>query len=121
YFMKGFSLLILALVGGVVAIPIVALTLGMSKGTGALTSALSGDLYGRRSVGAIYGMAFLSHEVLASAGSYLGGLAFDLSGTYGPIFVVGAVVGVLGSITALTISERPAYRLEPVAAGAADA
>ncbi len=121
YFMKGFSLLILALVGGVVAIPIVALTLGMSKGTGALTSALTGDIYGRNSIGAIYGMAFLSHEVLASAGSYLGGLAFDLSGTYGPIFLVGAVVGVAGSIVALTISERPAHLQRPVVAAAADA
>ena len=116
YFMKGFSLLILALVGGVAAIPIVALTLGMSKGTGALTSAMTGDIYGRLSVGAIFGMVFLAHEVAAATGSYLGGLAFDLTGSYSAIFLVGAVVGLLGSVTAFTIKEARVQVAQPVPA-----
>lgn len=117
YFMKGLSLLVLALIGGVAAVPIVALTIGMSKGTGALTSAMIGDKYGRFSVGAIFGMTFLAHEVASAAGSYLGGLTFDLTGSYSPIFLAGAVVGLLGSITAFTISERRVQPAEAVGAG----
>lgn len=121
YFMKGLSLLVLALLGGVVAIPIVALTLGMSKGTGALTSAMTGDIYGRLSVGAIFGMFFLSHEVASATGSYLGGLTFDLTGSYGPMFLVGGGVGVLGSIIALTIREKGVQPAKLAVAGAGEA
>ncbi len=120
YFMKGLSLLILAAVGGIAAIPIVAMTLGMSKGTGALTSASTGDIFGRRSVGAIYGMFFMSHEFASAVGSYLGGLTFDLSGSYGPIFLVGAAVGIAGSVVAFTIKDVRVQPVRPMAAGAGE-
>jgi MFS family permease len=106
YLMRGISLLLLAVVGGVVAFPIVALMLGLSRGTASLTSALTGDLYGRLSVGSIFGLVFLSHEVASAAGSYLGGLTFDLTGSYRWIFLVAAIGGILASITAFSILER---------------
>ncbi|HWN14908.1 MAG TPA: MFS transporter, partial [Candidatus Dormibacteraeota bacterium] len=54
-------LLMVAAIGGV----------GMS-GTLAMTSALTGDIFGRYSVGSIFGLIFLSHQTGAALGSWLG-------------------------------------------------
>lgn len=117
YLMRAITLVFLV-VGGIFAFPIVALTLGLSRGTGPLTSALTGDLYGRLSIGTIFGLIFLSHEAASAAGSYLGGLVFDLTGSYLWIFLAAAIAGVLASITAFSITERRPQPAEAVTAGA---
>ncbi len=57
-------------------------------GTFAMTSALTADLFGRYSVGSVFGTMFFVHQVGAALGSWLGGFLFEASGGYGPAFAV---------------------------------
>ena len=101
------ALMVVAAIGG----------LGMS-GTLAMSAALSGDIFGRYSMGTIFGMIFLSHQAGAAIGSWLGGFLFDLSGGYGSAWAVACGLLLVGALLSLTIDERfkrPAP--EPILAG----
>jgi MFS family permease len=94
-------LLIVAAIGGV----------GMS-GSLAMTSALTGDIFGRFSVGSIFGLIFLAHQMGAALGSWLAGFLFDVTGGYGAAFGLAAAVLLLAAILSLSIdtTARPARR-----------
>jgi MFS family permease len=94
-------LLIVAAIGGV----------GMS-GSLAMTSALTGDIFGRFSVGSIFGLIFLSHQAGSSLGSWLGGFLFDVTGGYGAAFGVAGALLLIAAILSLAIDEaaRPVGR-----------
>ncbi|HEY3367742.1 MAG TPA: MFS transporter [Symbiobacteriaceae bacterium] len=62
------------------------------SGSSALTSAITADLFGAESVGTLFGLIFLSHQIGAAMGSYLGGWAFDAFGSYLVPFVIAAVL-----------------------------
>jgi MFS family permease len=101
------ALLIIAAIGG----------LGMS-GSLAMTSALTGDIFGRFSVGSIFGLIFLSHQSGAALGSWLAGALFDLTGGYGAAFAGACALLLVAAGLSLTIDAagRPVRRagLEPV-------
>jgi MFS family permease len=102
-------LMVVAAVGG----------LGLS-GSLAMTSALTGDIFGRFSVGSIFGLIFLSHQTGASLGSWLAGVLFDLTGGYGAAFGGACALLLVAAGLSLTLDEaaRPARReLQPVAGG----
>jgi MFS family permease len=108
-------LLLVAAIGGV----------GMS-GSLAMTSALTGDLFGRYSVGSLFGLIFLSHQAGAALGSWLGGALFDLTGGYGAAFAVAAALLLIAAGLSLAINATagPASRVvslpgrpHPVAGG----
>jgi MFS family permease len=88
---------------------------GMS-GSMAMTAALTGDLFGRFSVGSIMGMIFLSHQTGAALGSWLGGFLFDLSGGYGLAFAVASSLLLVGAALSITIDDRPRRVLSPMMA-----
>ena len=98
-------LLIVAAIGGV----------GMS-GSLAMTSALTGDIFGRYSVGSLFGLIFLSHQMGSSLGSWLGGFLFDVTGGYGAAFGVAGAMLLTAAILSLSIDERarPACRAVPI-------
>ena len=100
-----FLLLIVAAIGGV----------GMS-GSLAMTSALTGDIFGRFSVGSIFGLIFLSHQTGSSLGTWLGGFLFDVTGSYGAAFGVAGALLLIAAILSLSIDEkaRPACRAVPI-------
>jgi MFS family permease len=87
-------------------------------GTLAMSSALTGDIFGRFSVGSIFGVIFLVHQTGAALGSWLGGALFELGGGYGAAFTVAAVLLLGAAVVSLTIDERFRVRvpgLAPVA------
>jgi MFS family permease len=89
-------------------------------GSLAMTSALSADIFGRFSVGSIFGLMFLIHQVGAALGSWLTGFLFDMTGTYGLAFGVSCTLLLLGAGLSLTLDEagRPLHRIAvPVAGG----
>ncbi|MBI4561770.1 MAG: MFS transporter, partial [Candidatus Rokubacteria bacterium] len=92
--------------------------LGMA-GSLAMTSALTGDIFGRFSVGSIFGVIFLVHQVGASLGSWLAGFLFDLTGGYGSAFAAASGLLLMGAALSLSIDERPRRipALAPVAGG----
>jgi MFS family permease len=77
--------------------------------TAPLSSTLVVQLFGPASHGAIFGAANVFHHSAGALGSYAGGLVFDLTGSYRPIFLVAALV-VVGS-AAVTSLARPPARL----------
>jgi MFS family permease len=98
-------LLVVAAIGGV----------GMS-GSLAMTSALTGDIFGRYSVGSLFGVIFLSHQVGSSLGSWLGGFLFDVTGGYFAAFGMAGALLLIAAILSLSIDEkaRPACRAVPI-------
>jgi MFS family permease len=73
--------------------------------TAPLSSTLVGQLFGPAHHGAIFGASNLFHHSAGALGSYAGGLVFDLTGSYRPIFLASALI-VVGS-AAVTWLARP--------------
>jgi MFS family permease len=88
-------------------------------GTLAMTSALTADIFGRFSVGSIFGTIFVVHQGGAALGSWLGGLLFELTGGYGAVFAIASVQLLAAALVSITIDEavRSVPRLRPVAGG----
>jgi MFS family permease len=81
-------------------------------GVFAMTSALTATIFGRYSVGSVFGTMFLAHQTGAALGSWLGGHLFETTGGYGAAFAVGSAVLALAALVSLTIDERVG-RLRP--------
>ena len=80
--------------------------------TVAPTTALSTILFGRRSAGTVFGLVALSHQLGSALGSYAGGLAHDLTGSYAAFFVAGATLSGAAAFMSWAISETPVPRTE---------
>ena len=93
---SGAMLVLLALLGGT-----------SMSGTLALGSALTADIFGRFSVGSVFGTLFLLHQVGAALGSWTGGLLFDLTGGYGAAFIFCCAQLGVGALLSLGIDARP--------------
>jgi MFS family permease len=76
-------------------------------GTFAMTSALTATLFGRYSVGTVFGTMFLVHQAGAALGSWLGGVLFESTGGYGAAFALGSGMLVLAAVVSLLVDERP--------------
>jgi MFS family permease len=76
-------------------------------GTFAMTSALTATIFGRYSVGTVFGTMFLVHQTGSALGAWLGGLFFERTSGYGPAFALGGAVLVAASIVSLLIDDRP--------------
>jgi len=122
YLIRVFAFSLLFLAHDSTALVVVAAIGGLGiAGSLAMTSALSADIFGRFSVGSIFGLMFLMHQVGAALGSWLAGFLFDLSGGYGSAFGVACALLLVGAGLSLTINVagRPRVRslLQPVAGG----
>ena len=88
------------------------------SGSLAMTSALTAEIFGRFSVGSVFGTIFLVHQAGAALGSWLGGYLFEAPHGYGAAFAMAAAILCVGTLLSLTIDERAAMpRLSPVAGG----
>uniref|UniRef100_UPI0035B29997 MFS transporter n=1 Tax=Paenirhodobacter enshiensis TaxID=1105367 RepID=UPI0035B29997 len=78
-----------------------------------LTSGLVAELYGIRYMGTLYGFVFLSHQIGAFLGVWLGGKFYDMYGSYSAVWWVGVAVGAFSAVVHLPVREdRPgAYQL----------
>ena len=108
YFLRGLSLFFLLGVKDVTELNLFAIVFGLNYiSTVPPTSTLTADLFGRRSVGMLFGWIFFSHQIGAALASYIGGLAYDLTGTYDWAFLSAGIPGVLAAGMVLAIRERP--------------
>lgn len=78
------------------------------------TTALSTGLFGRRSGGTVIGIVSLSHQVGSAVGSYAGGLAHDVAGSYRWFFLGAAALCAVAATMSWAIEASPA----PAPAGA---
>lgn len=65
----------------------------MWLGTVPLTSGLIARMFGVRHLGTLFGLAFLSHQAGSFLGAWVGGLAFDLTGSYDLVWAATAATG----------------------------
>jgi MFS family permease len=72
-----------------------------------LTSGLVAHIYGLRYMGTLYGFVFLSHQIGAFLGVWLGGQLYDVTGDYTLVWWIGVGVGAFSAIVHLPIRERP--------------
>jgi len=82
-------------------------------GTVPLTSGMVGDMFGMRYLATLYGVVFLGHQLGSFAGAWAGGLAFDLTGSYQPVWVGAVALGILAGVLHLVIDDRPVKALAP--------
>jgi predicted MFS family arabinose efflux permease len=73
--------------------------------TVAPTTALSTQLFGRRSAGTVFGLVALSHQIGSAAGSYAGGVVHDWTGSYVPFFMAAAALSGTAALMAWAIAE----------------
>ena len=74
-------------------------------GTGSMTSALTADIYGRFSVGSVFGLIFLVHQTGSALGSWLAGALFETTGGYGAAFVLACGLLMAAAVVALNIDK----------------
>jgi predicted MFS family arabinose efflux permease len=84
-------------------------------GTVPLTSGLVARIFGVQHLGALFGICFLSHQVGSFLGAAIGGVTFDLTGSYSMLWVATAAAGLVAAALHFPIDDRAA------APGAADA
>jgi predicted MFS family arabinose efflux permease len=75
-------------------------------GTAPLTNGVIGRLFGVRDLGTLFGGCFLSHQVGSFLGAWLGGVAFDLTGSYDIVWVLTAVAGLFAAAVNFPIRDR---------------
>ncbi|MGH8056406.1 MAG: MFS transporter, partial [Candidatus Entotheonellia bacterium] len=68
--------------------------------------ALTGEIYGMRSLGTLGGISLLAHQIGGGASVWLAGVVHDLTGSYDISFAL-AIVALLGAaLMSFTIAER---------------
>ena len=81
-----------------------------------LTSGLVALMFGTRHVGMLFGFVFLSHQVGAFIGVWLGGVIYDASGDYELMWWLSVALGLFAAAVHLPIAERRAPAPAPVPA-----
>jgi MFS family permease len=76
-----------------------------------LTSGLIAVMFGTHHLGLLFGIVFLSHQVGAFVGVWLGGAVYDATGAYDAMWWASIALGFAAALVHLPISERPAPRL----------
>jgi MFS family permease len=76
-----------------------------------LTSGLIAVMFGTAHLGLLFGVVFLSHQVGAFAGVWLGGIVYDATGAYDLVWWLSIALGMAAALVHLPISERPVARL----------
>lgn len=85
------------------------------------TSGLVALMFGTRWLAMLFGFAFFSHQVGGFLGVLLGGIAFEMTGSYTPVWILSIAFGVASAIINLPIVEAPVKRpanAVPAATGA---
>lgn len=107
YLTRGLSFLLIILTDQVWALYLFAMVFGLSwMATVPLTSGLVGDTFGPAYLGTIFGAISLSHQVGAALGSFLGGLSYDLTGSYNSAFFLSLGLGAVASLLSYLVDER---------------
>lgn len=75
-----------------------------------LTSGLVAQIFGPRYLTTLFGIVFLSHQVGSFFGAWLGGLVFDLTGSYDIMWLASILLGVGAAALHWPIGDAPVVR-----------
>ena len=81
-----------------------------------LTAGLVTLFFGARYMGMLYGVAFFSHQVGSFVGVWLGGYAFDVTGSYALVWYLGILLGLGSAAIHLPIKELAHGNFQPARA-----
>ena len=81
--------------------------------TVAPTSGLIALMFGTRHLGVLFGIVFLSHQIGAFIGVWLGGVVYDATGTYDLMWWLSIALGLAAAIVHLPIQERRVPAVAP--------
>src|SRR5262249_12679703 len=95
--------------------PTSALIFGISTGLTWLSTVpptwgLVALMFGTRWLAMLFGFAFFSHQVGGFLGVWLGGLAYEYTGSYNLVWILSIAFGVASAIINLPIVEKPVSR-----------
>lgn len=98
--------------------PAVVLTFAAAMGilwlsTVPLTSGLVAVMFGTRYLGMLFGFVFLSHQVGAFIGIWLGGVAYSETGSYDPVWWAGVALALIATALHWPITEKRAPNFSP--------
>ncbi|APA89291.1 MFS transporter [Paraburkholderia sprentiae WSM5005] len=89
-----------------VSVVIFAAVMGLTwLGTVPLTSGLVAKVFGTRHLGSLFGLCFLSHQIGSFLGAWLGGLVFDLTGSYSLLWVATVAAGLIAALLHFPIDD----------------
>lgn len=74
-------------------------------GTVPLTSGLVAKVFGTRHLGTLFGVCFLSHQLGSFLGAWLGGLVFDMTGSYSLVWEATVAAGLLAAMLHFPIDD----------------
>jgi predicted MFS family arabinose efflux permease len=77
------------------------------------TSGLVATMFGTRHVGMLFGVVFLSHQVGAFIGAWLGGVVYESTGGYDLMWWLSIALGLFAAVVHLPIREQRAPRWAP--------
>ena len=114
YFLRGFSII------AFIFLPpstISSIIFGASFGllwlsTVPATSGMVAHIFGTRYLGLLYGIVFLSHQIGSFFGAYLGGLFYDLYGSYDYAWYLAIALSVFAALIHLPIKEQAIERIQ---------
>jgi predicted MFS family arabinose efflux permease len=73
------------------------------------------QIFGSRFLSTLYGIVFLSHQLGAFLGVWLGGRAFDATGSYTSVWLLAVALGLAASLVHLPISDKRIRLIESAA------
>ena len=108
-----------AAIGGLLMAPVSDLTIYLFSAamgllwlsTIPLTSGIVAQIFGLKFMATLFGIVFLSHQIGSFIGVWLGGVLYDRTGSYDPMWWAAVFFGVFAGIIHLPIDEKPLARL----------
>jgi predicted MFS family arabinose efflux permease len=79
-------------------------------GTVPLTSGLVAKIFGTEHLGTLFGICFLSHQIGSFLGAGVGGVAYDLTGSYAPLWMATALAGLVAALLHFQINDASVGR-----------
>ncbi|MGF6770422.1 putative MFS family arabinose efflux permease [Paraburkholderia sp. GAS199] len=99
-----------------VSVVIFAAVMGLTwLGTVPLTSGLVAKVFGTRHLGSLFGFCFLSHQIGSFLGAWLGGLVFDLTGSYSLLWEATVAAGLIAALLHFPIDDSALGTPAPLA------
>ena len=78
------------------------------------TNGIVAQIFGTKYLSTLFGIVFLSHQVGAFIGAFLGGYFYDLYGSYDYAWYIAIALSVFAALVHLPIDERPIVRVETI-------
>ena len=74
------------------------------------TNGIVAQIFGTKYLSTLFGIVFLSHQIGAFAGSFLGGYFYDLYGSYDYAWYIAIALSIFATLVHLPIDEEPILR-----------